>query len=71
MLHFNAIEPFTLDLLKSLMTEEYLQQFVLVGGTALALHVGHRKSADLALFFDQKVTGVKVKNKIVREIQKL
>jgi predicted nucleotidyltransferase component of viral defense system len=32
------------------MSKEYLNQFVLVGGTALALQIGHRKSIDLDLF---------------------
>lgn len=50
MLHLAAIEPLTLGLLKSLMSRNYLEQFVLVGGTALALQIGHRKSVDLDLF---------------------
>jgi hypothetical protein len=32
------------------MADEALQQFVLVGGTALSLQIGHRKSVDLDLF---------------------
>jgi hypothetical protein len=32
------------------MSKDYIQQFVLVGGTALALQIGHRKSIDLDLF---------------------
>jgi predicted nucleotidyltransferase component of viral defense system len=32
------------------MQKDYLKQFVLVGGTALALQIGHRKSVDLDLF---------------------
>jgi predicted nucleotidyltransferase component of viral defense system len=36
--------------LKSLMEKDYLEQFVLVGGTALALQIGHRKSIDLDMF---------------------
>jgi predicted nucleotidyltransferase component of viral defense system len=50
MLHLATIEPHTLGLLNSLMSKEYLRQFVLVGGTALALQIGHRKSIDLDLF---------------------
>lgn len=50
MLYLATIEPVTLGLLKSLMQKDYLQQFVLVGGTALALQIGHRKSIDLDLF---------------------
>lgn len=50
MLHAKAIETPTLDLIKSLQTKTYLQGFYLVGGTALALHFGHRKSIDIDLF---------------------
>jgi hypothetical protein len=32
------------------MERDFLQQFVLVGGSALSLHLGHRKSIDLDLF---------------------
>ena len=32
------------------MAAEQLQEFYLVGGTALALHYGHRKSIDLDIF---------------------
>ena len=57
MLHLVTIEPDTLGLLKTLMTRPYLDKFFLVGGTALALQMGHRKSIDLDLFtledFDQ------------------
>lgn len=50
MLHIQTVEPFTLELLKKLMADEILQQFSLVGGTALSLQIGHRKSIDLDLF---------------------
>lgn len=50
MLHLATIEPHTLGLLTSLMQKDYLRQFVLVGGTALALQIGHRRSVDLDLF---------------------
>lgn len=50
MLHTQTVEPFTLGLLNRLMADEALQQFTLVGGTALSLQIGHRKSVDLDLF---------------------
>lgn len=53
MLHKETVEPETLDLLKSLMQLPELNQFRLVGGTALSLLLGHRKSIDLDLFSDQ------------------
>jgi predicted nucleotidyltransferase component of viral defense system len=50
MLQLKTIEPFTLELLKDLSSKTYLNSFVLVGGTALALQLGHRKSIDLDFF---------------------
>ncbi len=50
MLHYQAIEPATLELLKTLFHKPYIDKFCLVGGTALALHLGHRISVDIDLF---------------------
>ena len=50
MLQKAAIEPYILELLKKLQAEDFLQGFFLVGGTALALQLGHRRSIDLDLF---------------------
>ncbi|MCX6172194.1 MAG: nucleotidyl transferase AbiEii/AbiGii toxin family protein [Flavobacterium sp.] len=50
MLQSQTVESNTLELLKSLMQKEYLNSFVLVGGTALALQLGNRESIDLDLF---------------------
>ena len=50
MLHYKTVEPDTLELLKSIMEQSYLKQFVLVGGTALSLQLGHRQSIDLDMF---------------------
>ena len=50
MLHTETIEGKTFQLLKDLYKEEQLKDFNLVGGTALALILGHRKSIDLDLF---------------------
>lgn len=50
MLQTQTVEPFTLGLLKSLQEKPYLEEFVLVGGTALALQIGHRRSVDLDFF---------------------
>lgn len=50
MLQSQTVESNTLELLKSLMQKEYLNSFVLVGGTALALQLGNRESTDLDLF---------------------
>jgi predicted nucleotidyltransferase component of viral defense system len=50
MLQTKTIEPATLSLLKKLMQIAGLDQFNLVGGTALSLQYGHRLSIDLDLF---------------------
>lgn len=50
MLYTETVEPGTLGLLKRLMADVILESFVLVGGTALSLQLGHRKSIDLDLF---------------------
>ena len=43
-----------MELLKRLMGDERLQDFVLVGGTSLALQMGHRISVDLDLFTEKE-----------------
>lgn len=50
MLHRETVSPETLDLLKHLQSLEEFKQTRLVGGTALALQIGHRKSIDLDFF---------------------
>lgn len=50
MLQTRTVEPATLELLKRLMLLPILESFFLVGGTAIALQLGHRKSIDLDLF---------------------
>ena len=50
MLHTEAVEASTLGLLRRLMQDNRLSDFLLAGGTNLALRLGHRKSVDLDLF---------------------
>lgn len=50
MLYTETIEGGTLELLRNLQSEVLLSSFNLVGGTSLALRMGHRKSVDLDLF---------------------
>lgn len=50
MLHYETIEPTTLELLKQLQEIPLLSETRLVGGTSLALQMGHRKSVDIDLF---------------------
>lgn len=53
MLYTSTIAPSTLELLKRIMNDEAFSRFVLVGGTSLALLLGHRISVDLDLFTDE------------------
>ncbi len=50
MLHLETVEFSTLELLKKLQNLPVLHSTRLVGGTALALQLGHRKSIDLDIF---------------------
>lgn len=50
MLQIQTIAPATLLILKQLMNAPQMEHFRLVGGTALALQLGHRISVDLDLF---------------------
>lgn len=57
MLYTNTLEPNTLVLLKSLQKIKEFSKLRLVGGTALALQIGHRKSIDLDFFGEIELTG--------------
>lgn len=50
MLHKETVSSEMWELLQKLMKDEMLKDFVLVGGTALALRLGHRLSIDIDLF---------------------
>ena len=50
-LHTEALDKDLLQLLEQLMISDELKNFYLVGGTALALQLGHRKSNDIDLFY--------------------
>jgi hypothetical protein len=60
MLQSESLDEKTFDLIRRLLEKEYLNEFFLVGGTGLALQIGHRKSDDIDLFsisgFDQVKT---------------
>lgn len=50
MLYKETVSSDTLELLTKLMHDPLLSDFFLVGGTALSLQIGHRRSIDLDLF---------------------
>ena len=61
MLFKETVTKGTLDLIIALMRDPLLENFYLVGGTALSLKIGHRKSIDIDLFtsgeFDSALLG--------------
>ena len=67
MLHKETVETSTLELLKSLQSEPLLAPFNLVGGTSLALRLGHRKSVDLDLFSKEDFDLLEVKELLVNK----
>ncbi len=67
MLHREAIEPNTLSLLKRLSALPELKSFSLVGGTALALKYGHRKSIDLDFFTHEKFDNQQIASILEKE----
>ena len=58
MLYSESVNDAVLELIYSLQEKSYFREFFLVGGTGLALQIGHRKSDDIDLFtiddFNQK-----------------
>lgn len=57
-LYYNTVSPSLVRALKSLMLLPSLKEFVLVGGTNLALQRGHRQSIDIDLFSDKEVDSI-------------
>jgi hypothetical protein len=55
-----VISPETLQLIQQLQSLPALKDFFLVGGTALALQLGHRNSIDIDLFSRQDFTTEKI-----------
>ena len=55
MLQTQTASPELLELLKKLMDDDFFKKFILVGGTSLALQIGHRNSIDIDLFGEQNI----------------
>ena len=66
MLHVETVEPKAFSILERLMRLKVLLPFSLVGGTALSLRYGHRKSIDIDLFSNEKFDPLL----IVKELKK-
>jgi len=66
-LHVEAVSNNLIELLRRLMAIEQLKDFYLVGGTALALYYGHRKSIDLDLFTHSAFDAIRLSESLNRE----
>lgn len=55
MLQTQTVSAECLELLKQISASEFFSDFVLVGGTALALQIGHRNSIDLDFFRKKEI----------------
>jgi hypothetical protein len=53
MFYPETVEPALLELVRELQQMPAFKDFLLVGGTALSLQLGHRKSVDIVLFSQQ------------------
>lgn len=49
-LAYNTVNPLLVSVLTDIMSENLFDDFILVGGTALSLRLGHRASVDIDLF---------------------
>lgn len=64
MLHYKTIEPNTPGILKKIQQIKELYNVRLVGGTSLALQIGHRKSIDLDFLETIEADNVVVSQKL-------
>ena len=67
MLHYQTIDSKTLGLLKEIQNVKIFENLLLVGGTSLALQIGHRISVDLDFFGKLDVD----RQDIINELSKL
>jgi Uncharacterized conserved protein len=52
-LAYNTVNPLLLSVLVDIMSESLFNDYILVGGTALSLRLGHRVSVDIDLFTEK------------------
>ncbi len=65
------ILPHTAELFKQLADLNFMKRYTLVGGTALALQIGHRHSEDLDFIFDEeKLNNETIKRNIAKYFPK-
>ncbi len=72
MLYKSAVKPELLRILAQLMQMDVFSDLRLVGGTALALQIGHRESVDIDLFgkidFEEQEKNIERLFKFVKNI---
>jgi hypothetical protein len=61
-MHLEILSREQVDLLGFI--KKYTKSYYLVGGTGIALHIGHRKSVDYDLFTDGKVNALSIKKQV-------
>ncbi len=66
MLHKQAVSPKLLELINNLMQIESFKNFNLVGGTSLALQIGHRISIDIDLFGISEIDDIEFNEELSR-----
>lgn len=66
MVHLNTIDPPLYKVLIDFCQFPELSNFSLVGGTALSLQIGHRKSEDLDFFTDRSFDILELKDAILK-----
>ncbi|MCC5850725.1 MAG: nucleotidyl transferase AbiEii/AbiGii toxin family protein [Verrucomicrobia bacterium] len=65
---FDAVQPALFTLLNRLMSMDVLRDFYLVGGTALALRLGHRVSEDIDLFTSAPFDARQLSEQLVNQV---
>lgn len=65
MLQKQAVESSTLDLVVKFCRQPFIDKFFLVGGTALALQIGHRKSVDIDMFTVENFDAEELRNFLI------
>lgn len=63
---YDIVKPALLTVLRALLAAPAMNSFYLVGGTALALRLGHRRSLDIDLFTHTPFDAERVREWIVR-----
>lgn len=64
-MHKEILTPAQIHLLP--LVQKFAKDFYLVGGTAIALHIGHRRSIDFDLFTHKEFENNKIKRIIAKE----